>query len=171
VTVGTLCVLTGLTPITIKIEEMANLYHLTKCNTKQKDQVDNNMEVKDWQHHADTITRMIEDTEEKSRIQIYTDGSKTEKGVGADIAVFESGLHTNHVQCRLNKSCSNNQAEKLAILTALKYTENMQTTKKTVTIHTDSLITIDSHRNVNIHTYLIEEIMKKLNEMTKTNCK
>jgi ribonuclease HI len=150
---------------------VAKLYHLTKGNTNKNEQVDNNMEVKHWQHPADTVTRMIENTEEKSRLQMYTDGSKTEKGVGAAIAVFESSLHTNHVQCRLNKSCSNNQAEQLAILTALKYTENMQTTEKTVTIFTDSLITLDSLRNVNIHTYLIEEIRKKLNEMTKMNWK
>jgi hypothetical protein len=104
-------VLTGLTPITIKIEEVAKLYHLTKGNTNKNEQVDNNMEVKHWQHPADKVTRMIENTEENSRIQIYTDGSKTEKGVGAGIEVFESGLHTNHIQCRLNKSCSSNQAE------------------------------------------------------------
>ena len=110
---------------------------------------------------------MTEDTEGKRWVQIYTDGSKTEIEVGASTAVFDSGLHTNHIQCKLNKNCSNNQAEQLAILRALKYTENMKTTEKTVTIHTDILITLDSLRNVNIHTYLIEEIMKKLDEMTK----
>jgi len=40
----------------IKIEEMAKLYQLTKGNTNKKEQVDNNMEVKHWQHPADTIT-------------------------------------------------------------------------------------------------------------------
>jgi len=135
-----ICVLTGLTPKAIKIEEMAKLCQLTKGNTNKKEQVDNNMEVK---HPADTITRMIEDTEEKSLIQIFTDGSKTEKGVGAGTAVFESGLHIKHIQCRLNKRCTNNQAEQLAILTALKYTENMQTTEKTATAYSDSLITLD----------------------------
>jgi len=35
----------------------------------------------------------------------------------------------------------------------------------------DSQITLDSLRNGNIHTFLIEEIGKKLNEMTKTNWK
>jgi ribonuclease HI len=164
-------VLTGLTPITIKIDEVAKFYHLTKGNKNKKEQVENNMEVKQWQHSADTVTRMIEDIEENSRIQIYTDGSKTEKGVGAGIAFFESGIQTNRIQCRLNKSCSNNQAELLVILTALKYTENIQTAEKTLTVYTDSLITLDSLRNVNIHTYLIEEIRKKLNKMTKNNWK
>ena len=92
------------------------------------------MEVKHWQHPADEITRRLDDTDERSLIQIFTDGSKTEKGVGAGIAFFESGLHINNRQCGLNRSCTNNQAEQLAILTALKLTENMQTTEKTVTI-------------------------------------
>ena len=47
----------------------------------------------------------------------------------------------------------------------------MQTIEKTVTIYTDSLITLDSLRNVNIHTYVIEERRYKLDEMTKTNWK
>jgi hypothetical protein len=36
-------------------------------------------------------------------IEIFTDGSKTEKGVGAGIAMFISGHHIKSLQCRLNK--------------------------------------------------------------------
>jgi len=85
--------------------------------------------------------------------------------------IHTSGLHIKHIQCRLNKSCTNNQAEQLAIPTVLKYTESVQTTEKTATVYTDSLITLESLRNVNIHTYLIKEVRKKLNEMTETNWK
>ena len=92
------------------------------------------------------------------------------KGVSAGIAIFESDLHINNIQRRVNKSCTNNQAQQLAILTALKHTENMQTTDKTVTIYTDSLNTRLTE-NGNIHTYLIEEIRKHLNEMTTKNWK
>ena len=56
-----------------------------------------------------------------------------------------------------------------AILTALKYTETLQTRDKTATVYTDSQITLDSLRNVNIHTSIIEEILKKLNELMKTS--
>ena len=38
----------------------------------KKEQLDNSMEVKRWQHPTDTITGMIEDTEEKSLLQIFT---------------------------------------------------------------------------------------------------
>ena len=98
---------------------MAKLYELTKGSSNKNAIVDNDMEVKHWQHPADGVARMLEDTDERSLMQIFTDGSITEKGVGAGIVFFESGLHINNIQCTLNKSCTNNQAEQLAILTAL----------------------------------------------------
>jgi ribonuclease HI len=45
----------------------------------------------------------------------------------------------------------------------------MQTTDKIATIYMDSQITLDSLGNGNIHTFIVEEIGKKLNEMMKTN--
>ena len=45
----------------------------------------------------------------------------------------------------------------------------MQTTETTATIYTASQITLDSLRNGNIHTFIIEEMRKKLNKMMKTN--
>ena len=161
-----LCILTGMTPIAIKIEEAAQTYlH------KEEAQIHSDIGVKHRQHPAETITTVLEDNDERSLIQIFTDGRKTEKGVGACIAIFQSGHHIKCLQCRLNKRCPNNQAEQLAILTALNYTENMQTTDKIATIYTDSQITLDSLRNGNIHTFIIEEITKKLNEMIKTDWK
>jgi len=52
--------------------------------------------------------------------------------------------------------------EQLAILKVLEYIENKQTTDKTATICTDSQITLDKIWNSNIHTYIIEEIRRKL---------
>ena len=54
---------------------------------------------------------------------------------------------------------------------ALQYTENIQTEDKTATVYTDSRITMDSLKNSNIHTFLIEEIRRKLTEMGKINWK
>ena len=42
-------------------------------------------------------------------------------------------------------------------------------TDKRATVNMDSQITLDSLRNGNIHTSIIEEIRKKLNEMMKAN--
>ena len=63
------------------------------------------------------------------------------------------------------------QAKQLAIVRALEYTENLQTEDKTATMYTDSRMTLDSLKNNNIHTFLIEEIRRKLMEMGKTNWK
>jgi len=77
------------------------------------------MEVGYWQHPSETSIRSTDEKEETGSLHIYTDGSKTEKGVGSGIVIFESVQHIKSVQCRLNKKCTNNQPEKLAILTAL----------------------------------------------------
>jgi hypothetical protein len=146
-----LCVLTGTMPIDLKIEQEARLYQLTKSN----DKFDKDMEIKYWQHPAvASISSM--DEEEEGLIQIYTDGSKTEEGVGSGIAIFESGQHIESVQHRLNKKCTNNQAEQLAILAALQYIGTTQRMDKQITIYTDSKITLDKLRNTKIHTYIIE---------------
>jgi hypothetical protein len=44
-----LCVLTGIMPIDLKIQEAARIYHLIKGNAKEKTQFVNNMEVRYWQ--------------------------------------------------------------------------------------------------------------------------
>jgi len=94
VTNEALCILTGLTPIAIKIEEAAEFYQLTRGSTREEAQINRDIGFKHWQHLAETITILTEDNEETSAIKIFIDGSKTEKGVGAGIAIFESGHHT-----------------------------------------------------------------------------
>jgi ribonuclease HI len=117
------------------------------------------------------MTLLTENNEERSTIQMFTDGSKSEQGVGAGIAIFRSGNHIKSLKYKLNKRCTNNQAEQLAILGALEYTENIQTEDKMATIYTDSRMTLDSLKNSNIHTFLIEEIRNKLTEMGKMDWK
>ena len=81
--------------------------------------VDRDMGVKYWHHPAETTAFLIENNEETSTIQIFTDGSKSEQGVGAGIVTFKSGNLINSLKYRLNKRCTNNKAEQLAILRAL----------------------------------------------------
>jgi hypothetical protein len=86
-----LCVLTGTMPIDLKIEQTARIYQLTKENDKGKTQFDKDMEVRDWQHPAEASISSTDEKEDKGSMHIYTDGSKTDKGVGSGIAIFESG--------------------------------------------------------------------------------
>jgi len=62
------------------------------------------MGVKHWLNPADTIIYILEENDERSPIQIFTDGSNSEKGAGAVIAIFESGHHIKNLHSRLNKS-------------------------------------------------------------------
>jgi hypothetical protein len=75
-----LYILTGLMLVDIKLEEAFQFYHLTKGGTKEEALVDRDMEVKYWHHPTETITVLIENDEETSTIQIFSDGSKSEQG-------------------------------------------------------------------------------------------
>ena len=65
---------------------------------------------------------------------------------------------------RLDKNCTNNQAEQIAILKALdKLKEsNLDNQEKTAALYTDSLITLDSLKNMNNHNAIIKGIRSSL---------
>jgi hypothetical protein len=86
-----LCVVTGMVPIHLKIKEAAELYIRTRRHIRDTEQFDNNKKARFWQHPAETVIRTSEGNEEDSPLQIYTDGSKTETGVGSGIAIYRSG--------------------------------------------------------------------------------
>ena len=76
------------------------------------------------------------------------------------------------LQFRLGTRCSNNQAEQLAIVKALEVVETIDIPKnspRTIAIFTDSRITIDLLRRANNHSYLIEEIRKRLANLDRAN--
>jgi hypothetical protein len=93
---GALCVINSLTPIDIKLEETAQLYQIIRRNKSGKDHdtpatnwpqnIDHDAQPEDWLHPADTVR--ITEHHEDDAIQIYKDGSKSAKGVGAGIAIF-----------------------------------------------------------------------------------
>ena len=56
-----------------------------------------------WLHPAFSLTILKECQEDNSTIQIFTDGSKSEQGVGTGAAVFTSGTHTKSLKYRLHE--------------------------------------------------------------------
>jgi ribonuclease HI len=98
-----------------------------------------------------------------------TDVNATRGWVQA-LRAYRLGTHTESLKYRLNNKCTTNQVEQLAILKSLEYIGNTRTTDKTVTIHTDSQRTIDSLLN-NIHTHLIDNIRRKVTELTQAEWK
>jgi ribonuclease HI len=166
-----LCVITGMTPIHLKIEQAAEFYLHTRSNIRDTEQLDNNKEERFWQHPAETIIRATDGNEEDSPLQIYTDGSKTEKGMGSGIAIHGYGKNIRTLQFKVNKKCTNNQREKQAILKALESIDNTQMVDKKTTIYTDSQTTLAMLQNSKFHTNIIEDIRRQWYEMKKAGWK
>ena len=103
---------------------------------------------------------------------IHTDGSKNDHGVGSEVAIFVQQKLAVQLQFRLGTRCSNNQAEQLAIVKALEAIETIdipENSPRTIDIFTDSRITLDLRQNANNHSYLIEEIRKRLSYLDRAN--
>ena len=71
-------------------------------------------------------------------IRVYTDGSKSEHGVGTVVVIFKDDKIMDTKKYKLDSRCSNNQAEQLAILKTLENIQNTDTNDKRVQIYTDS---------------------------------
>ena len=161
-----LCIVAGLTPIAFKIQEAVGLYFAKRTNRYRDLNVDYITPCKNWTHPAEfvEITKTRQDT--KYMYEIYTDGSKSEHGVGAGIAIFSNDGLRQKLQFKLSPGCSNNQAEQLAITKAIDYIKGMnhntQTDGRRMAIYTDSKITLDSLRNGRNHNNLIDDIRRNL---------
>jgi ribonuclease HI len=158
-----LCVITGLTPIHIKIQEIAYLYDI--CNSKDE-KYDRDTEPHNWIHPAKHIA-VRESTEVNSHyIHAFTDGSKKEEGTGAGIVIYANKILRTKLNYRLSEHCSNNQAEQLAILKTLEYFQTLKEEEhRTALIHTDSRITLHLLMNHKRHTHLTDLIKRTVIEL------
>jgi len=107
-----LCVITGLIPINIRIEETAKHYERVKGLGKL---FDREMEVKHWTHPANTVEITDGQVDSKHNIYVYTDGSKSEHGVGSGIAILKDSILIDTEKYKIDGRCSNNQVEQQAI--------------------------------------------------------
>jgi ribonuclease HI len=78
-----------------------------------------------------------------------------------------SGDLIKSLKYKLNNRCTNNQAKQLVILKALQHTVNIHAEVKTTNVYKDSRMTLDSLKNTNIHTALVEEIRQQLTKKKK----
>jgi ribonuclease HI len=96
------------------------------------------MEVKNYNHPVKQVKITEAHEESPQYIHAYTDGSKSEDGVGSGIAIFSGNNLKTTLKYRLHRHCSNNQAEQMAILKALEYIQSSKAEEKTVLVYTDS---------------------------------
>ena len=156
--------LTGIAPITIELENVVNLYHITR-GKNQDDFYEAPLSYRRWTDPANVIELHIKRDDMQYKMEIYTDGIKNEKGVGSGLATFTEGSLTHPLRYKLAEKCCNNQAEQLAIVKALKKLRKMQTTQRshrTAAIHTDSRITLEAIANPRNHQSLVESIRKEI---------
>jgi len=88
------------------------------------------------------------------------------------VAIFVGKELNAQLKFKLDNRCSNNQAEQLAIAKALEIIDAIdiaENSPHTIGIFTDSRNTIDSLKNVNNHSYLIEDIRKRISILERTN--
>jgi hypothetical protein len=99
-----LCVITGLMPINLKLEEATKYREMNKGEGLL---FYRETEVKNWIHPAKHIA--ITDGQEDSShyIHAYTDGSKNEAGVGSGIAIYSDCSLKTTLKFRLNDRCTN----------------------------------------------------------------
>ena len=88
----------------------------------------------------------------------FTEGSKSEQGVGSGVAAFTGRGLTEQLKIKQDNRCSNNQVEQLAIVNALEFIGTQQVDHnehRTAAIYTDSKITLDSLRKTTNHNHLV----------------
>ena len=134
-----LCILTGMTPIVLKLEVVE--YTLKVKQHQQAINLDHDVVHKYWPHLAKVITNQEVENYEEATISAYTDGSKFQKGVGSGVVLFKGSDIITRQKLKLEDRCSNNQAELLAIHKALEEIgilnrENIN--PLTATVYTDS---------------------------------
>jgi len=96
-----LSILTGITPIIIKTEEAVSLYNARKIRGSQTQEIDYLVAPKNWPHPADGAIIIEAEGTKDSTVLAYTDGSKSELGVGSSTVIFKGNKIVTQIKSRL----------------------------------------------------------------------
>jgi hypothetical protein len=77
-----LCMLTGMTSIIIKLQEVVQQYKIKENSSNCTPKLDSDVELKHWLHPAESVTINEVVGNEDASVHAFTDGSKHEQGVG-----------------------------------------------------------------------------------------
>jgi len=155
------CVLAGVRPIRLVIEEKVRTYKATHNNTEY----DAPLEVRYWPHPAEIPSIRAPTEIPHNVINIFTDGSKIGGKVGAAAVIIKDDIVLHQSTYKLHERCSNNQAEKVANQRALEQIPNLQMAEdveKIAVVNTDSKETLDTLQNRNKHYIIIDNIRKEM---------
>jgi ribonuclease HI len=124
-----------------------------------------------WPHPADIASVIEVNDYDDKNVKIFTDGSKSEQGVEAGVAIFRGTELVTQRKYRLDNRCSNIQAVQLAIVKALEVVESLNidhSSQRRAAVTTDSRVALDSVKNSHNYSFLIEEIRQMLLKLEKS---
>lgn len=156
--------------VNIKIEEIVKQYGFKERQHQLDSNRDHEVEYRYWPHPATAVSIKEIETNEEPTISAYTDGSKSEEGVGAGVVLYNGSNTMANMKLKLADRCSNNQAELLAIYKALEMIKLLNKDcyyPHTAIIYTDSRVAIDSILNTKNHSYLAEETRQMIADLDR----
>jgi len=154
------CVLAGVRPVRLAVEENIRTYKTTHNNIGY----DAPLGVRYWPQPAEIPLIRAPTEIPHNVINIFTDFSKIGGKVGAAAVIIKDDAVLHQSKYKLHERCSNNQIEQVAILRALEQIQNLQLAEdaeKIVVVNTDSKVTLDILQNRNKHFILIGNTGKK----------
>ncbi|XP_023244577.1 uncharacterized protein LOC111642457 [Centruroides sculpturatus] len=106
--------------------------------------------------------KLTENLDNNNNIKIYTDGSKTDTGVGCSVVVRENKKNIHQAHYKLATYCTINQSESLVIFNALKWVlKNLkQINNKGVTIYSDSKVALQQLKKLNANLPIVFQSIK-----------
>lgn len=176
-----LTTLTGIMPIDVRLGELRDIYLAKKdycSNIVAEDRIAQiPLTMSSLAHPSErTRERCLTHPQSMSSDQfnIYTDGSKSENGVGSAFAAFFDEHLLTTKKFKLYKLCSVFQAELLAINEATEWLLDLEYKNISITINTDSLSSVAAIKNLSNLNILVNSIhnnctaLRVLNKVTLT---
>ena len=158
-----LCIITGITPIHIKIKETAELYKILRRNRQKNLLIDHDKLPKQWLHPAVRIIS-TDDTNDQTHLH-----GRKQVGTGC------GSRHSHKTTRNPNRKTDVQNGQQVfqqpgGSIRNFQAFEYIQTTQKNeedkaVTVHTDSMTTLNSLIITDIHTFLTEEKRHTVHEL------
>jgi ribonuclease HI len=168
--------LAGTIPLWLRVEERARVYLVRKTGITKELPDDRLLEevVPFWSLPHPALRKipqcMIEEGMpelEMSELAIFTDGSKSDSGVGAAFVSFFQGEELRHRKFLLDRICSVFQAELFAIKEALRWATSVRSVEwHKICIITDSRSALEGIKDFSTVNYLIVKIKELAAELT-----
>lgn len=140
-----LCVLAGIMPLSIRLKQISTVGRVLRLGIPVEDYSPFLFQVKSSSHQVVPYIEYMKWQDEftlEPSLQIYTDGSKLERGTGYSFCAYLNNMNIHQSQYQLHPENSIFQAELLAIKSAIEWVENSPYTR--AQINTDSLSSIQA---------------------------